>query len=83
MPGGSLVWVHVEARSDGPPPAAAFAPARAERDALEYRVPLSVAAGSAVVINELVASNRLGFRDPQGQNAACIELLTQPLSRSA
>jgi hypothetical protein len=73
-PAGTKVRFYVEARSAVPPQAARFAPARAEEETLSYRVAISTASNSPVIINEFMASNTSTLADPQGEFDDWIEL---------
>ncbi|HXJ76843.1 MAG TPA: CotH kinase family protein, partial [Candidatus Dormibacteraeota bacterium] len=73
-PAGTKVRFYVEARSAAAPQAARFAPARAEGETLSYRVAVTSATNSPVVINELMASNSSSLADPQGEFDDWIEL---------
>jgi hypothetical protein len=71
---GAKVHFYVEARSANSAKAACFAPARAEQDSFSYRVALTTATQSPVLINELMASNKSSLADPQGEFDDWIEL---------
>jgi hypothetical protein len=71
---GTKVRFYIEARSASTPNAAAFSPARAEQETYSYRVALSAATNSAVIISELMADNARTYADPQGQFDDWIEL---------
>jgi hypothetical protein len=73
-PAGHKVHYYVEARAANSVKAAAFAPARAEQQTYSYRVTLTAAANTPVVINELMASNTSTLADPQGEFDDWIEL---------
>lgn len=73
-PAGTKVRYYVEARSANPARAASFAPARAENETFSYRVAVTTASNSPVVINELMASNTGTLADPQGEFDDWIEL---------
>jgi hypothetical protein len=73
-PAGTKVRYYVEARSANPAKAARFSPARAERDTHGYRVALTSATNTPVVINEFMASNAATLADPQGDYDDWIEL---------
>lgn len=73
-PAGTKVRYYVEARSANPAKAASFSPARAEWDTHSYRVAVTTASNSPVVINELMASNTSALADPQGEFDDWIEL---------
>jgi spore coat protein CotH len=73
-PAGTKVRYYVEARSANASRAAAFSPARAEQETLSYRVGLTTAASTPVVINELMADNQSTIRDPQGEFDDWIEI---------
>lgn len=73
-PAGTKVRFYVEARSANAARAAAFAPARAENETFSYRVAVTTASNSPVVINELMASNTGTLADPQGEFDDWIEL---------
>lgn len=73
-PAGTKVRYYVEARSANASRAAAFSPARAEQETLSYRVGLTTAASTPVVVNELMADNQSTIPDPQGEFDDWIEL---------
>jgi hypothetical protein len=73
-PAGTKVRYYVEARSANAAKAARFSPARAERDTHSYRVALTSASNSPVVINELMTDNAKTLADPQGAYDDWIEL---------
>ena len=73
-PAGTKVRYYVEARSGNAARAASFAPARAENDTYSYRVAISTATNTPVVINEFMASNTSTLADPQGEYDDWIEL---------
>jgi hypothetical protein len=73
-PAASKVRFYVEARSANPAKAAAFSPARAEQETYSYRVTLTTASNTPVVINELLSDNTTILVDPQGQYDDWIEL---------
>jgi hypothetical protein len=73
-PAGTKVRFYVEARSTNAARAASFAPARAEHETFSYRVAVTSASNSPVVINEVMASNAGAFADPQGEFDDWIEL---------
>lgn len=73
-PAAAKVRFYVEARSANPAKAAAFAPPRAEQQTYSYRVALSQAAQTPVVINEFMAANAGTLADPQGEYDDWIEL---------
>jgi spore coat protein CotH len=73
-PAGTKVRYYVEARSANSAQAASFAPARAEQDTCSYRVALTTATNTPVVINELMAANQSTLADPQGEYDDWIEL---------
>ena len=75
FPAGTQVHYYVEARSPASVGTTAFYPSRAEFSALTYKVAMPVASTSAIVINELMASNHTAMRDPQGRYDDWIELL--------
>lgn len=73
-PAGTKVRFFIEARSANTAKAASFSPARAEEETYKYRVGLTTAANTPVVINELMASNKSALADPQGEYDDWIEL---------
>jgi spore coat protein CotH len=73
-PAGTKVRFYVEARSANTAEAACFAPARAEEETFHYRVAVTTAAATPVVINEFMASNAHTLADPQGEFDDWIEL---------
>ncbi|MCZ6634538.1 MAG: CotH kinase family protein [bacterium] len=74
-PVGSLVRYYVEARAADGVGTASFAPVGAEHDVFIHQIPVLVAESSPIVINELMASNRTVFQDPQDEYDDWIELL--------
>lgn len=74
FPAGSKIHYYVEARSGNATQTAVFSPARAEQDTYSYRVGLTSATSTPVVINELMASNTRTIADPQGEFDDWIEL---------
>ena len=73
-PAGTRVRFYVEARSANSAKAATFSPARAEQQTHSYRVAVTTATNSPVVINEVMASNTSTLADPQGEFDDWIEL---------
>jgi spore coat protein CotH len=73
-PAGTKVRYYIEARAANAAQAARFSPARAERETYSYRVSLTTASNSSVVINEFMASNTNTLADPQGEYDDWIEL---------
>ncbi len=73
-PAGTKVRYYIEARSANAAKAARFSPARAEQDTHDYRVAVTTASNSPVVINEVMASNTSTLTDPQGEFDDWIEL---------
>ncbi len=71
---GKKIHYYVEARSGNTAQAAAFSPARAEESTYQYRVALTLASNTPVVINELLAVNDTTLADPQGKYDDWIEL---------
>jgi hypothetical protein len=74
FPAGNKIHYYVEARSANAARAASFSPARAERETFSYRVALTAATNTSVVINEFMASNLSTLADPQGQFDDWIEI---------
>lgn len=74
FPAGHKIHYYVEARSANLAKAAAFSPARAERDTYSYRVGLLSAPETPVVLNEIMASNSSTVTDPQREYDDWIEL---------
>jgi hypothetical protein len=73
-PAGNKIHYYVEARSANSAKAAAFSPACAEQNTHSYRVALTTATNTPVVINELMADNEKTMADPQGEYDDWIEL---------
>ena len=73
-PAGNKIHYYIEARADNAAQAARFSPERAERVTHSYRVALTSAAATDVVINEFMASNSNTVADPQGEYDDWIEL---------
>lgn len=71
---GTKVRYYIEARGTNTAQAARFAPARAENETYSYRVAVTSASNSPVVINEFMASNTSTLADPQGEYDDWIEL---------
>lgn len=74
FPAGTKVRYYIEARSANNAKAASFSPPRSEEDTYSYRVALTLAPSTPVVINELMASNTSCLADPQGEYDDWIEL---------
>jgi len=74
FPAGTKVRFYVEARSANATKTATFFPARAEQQTQSYRVAVTTAASSPVVISELMASNVASITDPQGDFDDWVEL---------
>ena len=70
----SIVYYYVEASAAKTHGTADFSPAGAEFGPAQYRVGLSVAKETRVVINELMATNTQSLADPQGQYEDWLEL---------
>jgi spore coat protein CotH len=73
-PAGSKVRFYVEARSANTARAASYSPPRAEQETWSYRVSVTTASNTPVVINEFMASNTSALPDPQGEYDDWIEL---------
>lgn len=73
-PAGTKVRFYVEARAGNPAQASSFSPAHAEQDTHSYRVAVTTASRSPVVINEVMAANGSTLADPQGEFDDWIEL---------
>jgi hypothetical protein len=73
-PAGTKVRFYVEARSANAARAASFAPPRAEQETFNYRVAITAASNTPVVINEFMAANAGTLADPQGEFDDWIEL---------
>jgi hypothetical protein len=73
-PAGTKVRFYVEARAANSSRAAAFDPPRAEQQTYSYRVAITTASNTPVIINELMASNTGTIADPQGEYDDWIEL---------
>lgn len=71
---GTKVRYYIEARGANAAQATRFSPARAEQETFSYRVGISTATNSPVVINEILASNATTLADPQGEYDDWIEL---------
>ncbi|MDW8308939.1 MAG: CotH kinase family protein, partial [Verrucomicrobiales bacterium] len=61
FPAGNKIHFYIEARATNAVRAAIFSPERAERETYSYRVALSAAATTPVVINEFMADNVSAF----------------------
>jgi hypothetical protein len=73
-PAGNKIHYYIEARATNTAQAARFSPARAEGQTHSYRVALSSAPTTPVVINEFMADNQATLVDPQGEFDDWIEL---------
>lgn len=73
-PAGTKVRYYLEARGANAAQAARFSPARAENETHSYRVGVTTASNSPVVLNEFMASNSSTIADPQGEFDDWIEL---------
>jgi hypothetical protein len=73
-PAGTKVRYYIEARGSNAAQAARFSPARAEWQTHSYRVAITVASNSPVVLNEIMADNLTTHADPQGEYEDWIEL---------
>jgi len=73
-PAGTRVRYYVEARGTNAAQAARFSPARAENETYSYRVAVTTAPQTPVIINEFMASNTNTLADPQGEYDDWIEL---------
>ena len=73
-PAGTKVRYYIEARGSNAAQAARFSPARAENVTYSYRVAITSASNSPLVINEFMASNTSTIADPQGEYDDWIEL---------
>lgn len=73
-PAGTKVRYYVEARGANAAQAARFSPARAENVTYSYRVSVTSASNSPVILNEFMASNTSTLADPQGEFDDWIEL---------
>jgi len=73
-PAGTRVRYYIEARGTNAAQAARFSPARAENETYSYRVGITTAPDTPVVINEVMASNTTTIADPQGEYDDWIEL---------
>lgn len=73
-PAGNKIHFYIEARATNAAQAAIFSPERAENVTHSYRVALSSAATTPVVINEFMAANLSTIADPQGEYDDWIEL---------
>jgi hypothetical protein len=71
---GTKVRYYIEARGTNAAQAARFSPARAENETYSYRVTITTASNSPVVLNEFMASNTGTLADPQGEFDDWIEL---------
>jgi hypothetical protein len=73
-PAGTKVRYYIEARGSNTAQAARFSPARAEKETYSYRVAVTTAPNTPVIINEFMASNTSTLADPQGEYDDWIEL---------
>lgn len=74
FPAGAKIHYYVEARSANAARAAKFHPEKAENDTHAYFVAVTSATNSAVILNEVMASNTSTLADPQGEYDDWIEL---------
>lgn len=74
VPAGATLRYYVEAQTNVDQPATSFHPQRAEAAPLTLDIPVTLAENSAVVINELLASNTRTKVDAQGEFDDWIEL---------
>ena len=74
FPADTTVYYYVEANAVKTHGTTAFSPARAEQGAALYRIGVSVAKETPIVINELMAANTNTLTDPQGQYEDWLEL---------
>jgi hypothetical protein len=73
-PAGTKVRYYIEARGSNTAQAARFSPARAEKETYSYRVAVTTAPNTPVIINEFMASNTSTLADSQGEYDDWIEL---------
>lgn len=73
-PAGNKIHYYIEARATNAAQAAIFAPERAENVTYNYKVSLSEAASTSVVINEFMADNATTITNSLGEYADWIEL---------
>lgn len=73
-PAGTRVRYYIEARGANAAQAARFSPARAEKETYSYRVAVTAAPNTPVILNEFMASNTNTVADPQGEYDDWIEL---------
>jgi len=73
-PAGTVLRYYVQAMTDDGLGTVAFDPPCAEHEVYAHVVTYPHAASSAVVINEIMASNRSAVTDPQGEHDDWIEL---------
>ena len=74
FPAGTKVRYYIEARGSNAAQAARFSPARAEWQTFSYRVAVTTASSTPVVLNEIMAENLSTVADPQGEYDDWIEL---------
>ena len=74
FPAGTKVRFYVEARSGNATRTASYFPPRAEQETQSYRVAVTTAANSPVIISEFMASNVASYADPQGDFDDWVEL---------
>jgi hypothetical protein len=73
-PAGTKVRYYIEARGSNAAQAARFSPERAENVTHSYRIAVTTAPNTPVLINEFMASNTSTLADPQGEYDDWIEL---------
>lgn len=74
---GAYVRYYIEARADDNVKTAAFSPIGAEHDVYIYQVQANINTESDLVINEIMASNKTAFADPQGEFDDWIEIFNK------
>ena len=74
FPANTVVHYYVEARAAADVGTTVFSPARAEARALTYRLRAPLKLGFDVRIDELMAGNKSGLVDPQGEHDDWIKL---------
>jgi spore coat protein CotH len=72
-PAGTKVRFYVEARATNAAKSSCFSPPRAEQETYSYRVAITTATNTPVIINEFMASNDGTRADPQGEYDDWIE----------
>lgn len=74
IPLGSYVRYYIEAQAADTYNTVTFSPQGAEHDVYIVKISAPVSGNTSIVINEIMASNKSSFQDPQGEYSDWIEL---------